>query len=82
MENLLKQDTEKINGKYSKRFVTWDNARLTAFKAIMRRLTEVPVLAYPTKTGEFILDTDANHYHIEGLLSQVREGEEKMIAYT
>ena len=82
LENLLKQDTGKINGKYSKRFVIWDTAGQTAFKELKRRLTEAPVLAYPTKTGEFILDTDASHYHIGGILSQIQDGKEKVIAYT
>ena len=45
-------------------------------------MTEDPVLAYPTKTGESILDTDASHYHIGGILSQIQDGKEKVIAYT
>ena len=61
LENLLKQDTGKINEKYSKRFVIWDTAGQTAFKELKRWLTETPILAYPTKTEEFILDTDSSH---------------------
>ena len=45
-------------------------------------MTEAPILAYPTKKGKFILDTDASHYHIGGILSQIQDGEEKVIACT
>ena len=70
----------KINEKYSQLFVIWGTAGQTAFKELKRRLTEDPVLAYLTKTGEFVLDTDASHYHVVGILSQIQDGKEKVIA--
>ena len=39
------------------------------------------MLAFPTQTGEFILDTDASHSSIGAVLSQIQEGQEKVIAY-
>ena len=46
-------------------------------------LTEAPVLAYPDfSSGEpFILDTDWSNNAIGGVLSQVQNGQEKVIAY-
>jgi len=44
-------------------------------------LTSDPVLSYPMQEGEFILDTDASNYGIGSVLSQVQDGEEKVLAY-
>ena len=40
-----------------------------------------PVLAHPTRDGEFILDTDASNHSIGGALYQMQDGEERLIAY-
>ena len=52
-----------------------------AFSEMKRRLTSTPVLAYPTKNGEFVLDTDASNTCIGAVLSQFQEGEERVVAY-
>jgi hypothetical protein len=44
-------------------------------------LTTAPVLAYPQRDASFILDTDASLSGIGAVLSQVQDGEEKVIAY-
>jgi len=38
-------------------------------------------LNYPTENGKFILDTDASGHAIGAVLSQIQNGEEKVIAY-
>lgn len=41
-----------------------------------------PVLSYPDpKGGEFVLDTDASNRAIGAVLSQMQDGEEKVIGY-
>ena len=53
-----------------------------AFNILKQKLTEAPILAYPSKdpTHRFILDTDAIDEGIGAVLSQEQEGE-KVIAY-
>lgn len=44
-------------------------------------LSQAPVLAYLTSEDMFVLDTDASNSSIGTVLSQISEGEEKVIAY-
>ena len=59
----------------------WTDTCQEAFSTLKERLTRAPVLAYPEGEGQFILDTDASGYGIGAVLSQVQEGQEKVIAY-
>jgi hypothetical protein len=43
-------------------------------------LCEAPILAYPLPKGLFVLDTDASNIGIGGVLSQVQDNKEKVIA--
>ncbi|XP_021374150.1 uncharacterized protein LOC110463677 [Mizuhopecten yessoensis] len=45
------------------------------------RLRRAPVLAFPTKNNRFILDTDASASGIGAVLSQLQDGEERVICY-
>ena len=59
--------------------------RLAAFEDLKLALTEHPVLAYPQfdSGSPFILDTDWSRRHntVGGVLSQVQDGQERVIAY-
>ena len=59
----------------------WSPVCQAAFDELKRRLTSAPILAYPSPEGEFILDTDASKDGIGGVLSQVQDGKERVIAY-
>ena len=59
----------------------WSGECQTAFETLKRKLTEAPVLALPRDQGMFILDTDASNHGIGAVLSQVQDGEEKVISY-
>ena len=62
----------------------WTEQCESAFVELKKRLTESPVLAYPStdKDRVFIVDTDASLYGVGGCLSQIGEdGEEHVIAY-
>ena len=53
----------------------------TAFEEPKKGLTEAPVLVYPLEGGGFILDTDASDKAIGGVLSQIQDGEERVVGY-
>ena len=59
----------------------WHGEQQVAFEELKTALCEAPVLGHPTPTGAFILDTDASAYGLGGVLSQIQEGEETVIAY-
>ena len=58
----------------------WSSACQIAFDELKHRLTSSPILAYPCSEGEFILDNDASKDCIGGVLSQVQDGQERVIA--
>ncbi|CAG2221615.1 unnamed protein product [Mytilus edulis] len=59
----------------------WDQDCQNAFEVLKEKLISAPILSYPIGDGEFILDTDASGHAIGAVLSQVQDGEEKVIAY-
>ena len=61
----------------------WSDQCQEAFETLKMHLTESPVLAYPSRVEneKFILDTDASNFGISGVLSQIQNGTEKVIAY-
>ena len=53
-----------------------------AFDTIKHLLTSAPVLGYPLLQGQpFLLDCDASNVGIGAVLSQIQNGEEKVISY-
>ena len=68
--------TRKSSGKF-----IWDRSCQLAFAHLKDRLTSCPILVYPDFSSDFILDTDASDYGIGGVLSQVKNGQEQVIAY-
>ena len=65
----------------SKADFEWDDIHEQAFLSLKTALTVAPCLAYPSHTGLFILDTDASQTAIGAQLSQMQEGEERVISY-
>ena len=59
----------------------WDADAEESFNELKRKLTQSPILALPRQDGRFILDTDASDFAIGGVLSQVQDGFERVIAY-
>jgi hypothetical protein len=45
----------------------------TPFSQLKQALTQAPILAYPTREGFFILDTDASNVGMGAVLSQVQD---------
>ena len=59
----------------------WSDECQKAFNILKERLTSAPILAYPRGEGNFILDTDCSGVGMGAVLSQIQDGEEKVIAY-
>ena len=52
-----------------------------AFHLLKSALTSSPILAYPNEIDGFILDCDACNTGVGAVLSQVQDGQERVIAY-
>jgi hypothetical protein len=60
----------------------WDDDCELAFQTLKRKLCEAPILAYPNCHDTFVPDTGASSaYGIGGVLAQIQQDEEKVIAY-
>ena len=53
----------------------------TAFGELRAALIDAPILAFPTETGLYVLDTDASNFGLGGVLSQIQNDQERVVAY-
>jgi len=59
----------------------WDEACQQAFEGLKQALVDAPVLPYPDPSLPYLLDTDASAEGVGAVLSQVKEGQERVVAY-
>ena len=59
----------------------WTNRQQQAFEALKACLVSAPILGFPTENGRFVLDTDASLFAVGGVLSQLQDDREVVIAY-
>ena len=60
----------------------WSVQCQTAFDTVKSLLTSAPILSYPLLQGQpFVLDCDASNVGAGAVLSQLQNGEEKVISY-
>ena len=59
----------------------WDSSCSTAFNELRAALMDAPILAFPTETGLYVLDTDASNFGLGGVLSQIQNDQERVVAY-
>ena len=59
----------------------WRPECATAFLLLRDALVGAPILAFPTESGEYVLDTDASNFGLGGVLSQIQNDQERVIAY-
>ena len=59
----------------------WDPVCSTAFYTLFDSLIHAPILAFPTETGQYILDTDASNFGFGGVLSQIQGDVKCVLAY-
>jgi hypothetical protein len=62
-------------------FFSWTDACQVAFDELKSCLTTAPVLVMPTDDAQFLLHIDASDVAIGAVLSQVIDGDEKVVAY-
>ena len=72
LHRLLKKNSKSFH---------WTAECEASFNTLKSKLTTSPVLAYPRFTDPFIVSTDASDKAIGGVLSQVQNGHERVIAY-
>lgn len=75
LEQLLKSNDTNPES------LIWTDNQANAFKIIKEKLVSAPVLCIPNNNDTFILDTDACYFSMGAVLSQVQNGEEKVVAY-
>ena len=71
LHDLTKKDCQYV----------WSAQCQEAFKKLKESLISAPILSYPTETDLFVLDTDASGVGVGVVLSQVQNGQEKVISY-
>nr|WPV71156.1 MAG: replicase [Ips erranti-like virus 3] len=59
----------------------WTTTCQEAMEELKVTLCSPPVLAFPRPGEEFIVDADASNIGLGGVLSQIQDGEERVIAY-
>ena len=75
---LVKPLTELT--KKANKFI-WTDQCQYAFDKLKQSLVSPEIMAYPKDEGDFILDTDACETAIGGVLSQIQDGRNRVIAY-
>ena len=70
--NKLTQKAQRFN---------WSSEAQDAFDTLKDALTRAPILGFPNNSDPFILDCNASSFAISGVLSQVQDGTERVIAY-
>ena len=64
----------------------WSEECQQAFELLKQQLISAPILSYPISgasagDGDYVLDTDASDHSVGAVLSQIQDGEERVIAY-
>ena len=59
----------------------WTDRQQTAFEALKTCLISAPILGFPTEDGRSLLDTDASLFVVGGVLNQIQDDQEVVIAY-
>ena len=77
--SVIAKPLHKLTEK-SQKFV-WDSDCQEAFDKLKRALTSSPILSYPRKEGQYVLDTDASNTGMGSVLSQIQDGDEKVLSY-
>ena len=58
----------------------WDSSCSAAFAALHAALMDAQILPFLTETGLYVLDTNASNFGLGGVLSQVQNDQERVVA--
>jgi len=72
LHRLLRKTTKSFN---------WTPECNASFNSLKSKLTSPPILAYPNFAEPFVVATDASDTAIGGVLSQLKGGQDQVIAY-
>jgi hypothetical protein len=59
----------------------WSNDCQQSFDLLKQKLINAPILSLPRDGGRYLIDTDASDSGIGAVLSQIQDGEERVISY-
>lgn len=79
--NMVRPLENLIAKKSKNNSIEWTEEATKSFREAIETMCSAPVLAFPQKEGTFILDCDACYNSIGAVLSQLQEGQEKIISY-
>ena len=80
LENLIRISCTDQN-KQKKSHLKWFLEADDSFNELKTCLCNAPVLSFPRKQGKYVIDTDASFEGIGCVLSQIQDGQERVIAY-
>jgi transposase InsO family protein len=75
LTDLLRKECTSVSA-------AWTTGCQKAFDELKRRLTTAPILAHPDFSKPFLVKPDASAYGVGAVLSQVRDGIERVVAYS
>jgi len=81
LEEILTTSCKSGSKKNDSTLLVWNKEGKDAFVKLKDVLCSAPCLSFPQINNTFILDTDASHSAIGGVLSQIQDGKEFVIAY-
>ena len=81
LHDLVTLGSKGSNKKTVKIAELWEEKHQQAFDRLKLALTAAPILGYADFTKPFILETDASHEGLSGILSQEQDGARRIIAY-
>ena len=81
LEKLVKDSCSSSWHKMKRTKIVLNEEHISSIQILKESLCSSPVLVHPNKVDRFILDTDASHYCIGAVLSQIQNGEEKVISF-
>lgn len=67
--------------KTKSKIIQWTDEAEQAFIAVKECLISTPVLCSPDFEKEFVIQTDASDVAVAGVLTQIQEGQERVISY-
>ena len=59
----------------------WKEDAKKTYQTLKTKVMPAPILPYPINNEEYIVDTNASNFGLGGILSQVQDSDDRVIAY-